>query len=160
MPTTDTLTYDQTPPRLPVLDDLNGGTITNDTEFTPNVGDPNALGMNQSDRQIVALANVAPAMHIEVHFASGTPSIYGLWGLPTTMSAGSFTVVDNGAGDTSVTHTGGLLPGLRWSATADQVDDTEIDRLRVVPITNGWRVKSKLGTVGTDCNFVLHVSGL
>lgn len=161
MPTTDVLTYEQTPPRRPALSDLDGGTCADDTEFPPdpNVG-PSALAMNQRDKLMVGLCGITPAVVLEVHFSAGAPSIYYVGGMRTGLVAGDFTVVDNGDGDTSITHTGGKLPPATWSAGAEQVDDTEIDRIRVVSITNGWRVKTKLGSTGMDANFVLRVSGL
>lgn len=162
MPTTDVLTYEQTPPRRPALSDLDGGACQNDMERPPVPGiDPDALAMNQRDKLVVSLCGITPALVLEVHFSGGVPSIYYVGPMRSTgLVAGDFTVVDNGNGDTSITHTGGKLPVVTWSAGAEQVDDTEIDRIRVVPITNGWRVKTKLGSTGTDANFVLRISGL
>lgn len=161
MPLDSTVTYDQDPPRRPTIDDLNGGALENDTAEPPAVGvDPDARAMNQSDRQVVALGNVSQCARIEVHFTAGVPSISGIWGLPTGLEADDFNVTDNGNGDTSITHTGGLLPAAQWSSSVTLCADVEIDRFRAYSITNGWRVKTKLGATGTDCNFVLHISGL
>ncbi len=45
---------------------------------------------------------------------------------------------NQGAGVTDITHTGGKIPARQWAASATQgTDDVEIDRIRVVLITNG-----------------------
>jgi hypothetical protein len=36
-------------------------------------------------------------------------------------------------------------------------EDVEIDRARVFPVTNGWRVKTKLGATATNVAFVLEL---
>jgi hypothetical protein len=160
MPDTDTVTFEQTPPRLPTLDDLHGGRLQNVPGKPPGPDHPNALAMNQSDRLVVGLANVAPAVKLHITFPGGTPTIQNISSPRTGLVAGDFTMVKNGNGDTSITHVGGKLVGVRWAATVCQVDDVEIDRIRAVPIANGVRVKSKLGTVGTDCAVVVEMSGV
>lgn len=157
---TDLVTYEQTPPRLPVLDDLHGGELENVPGKTPGPDHPNAYAMNQSDRLVIAHANVTPSVKLYVTFPGSVPTISRIDSTRSDLSAGDFTLTDNGAGDTSITHTGGKLPARRWPATVAQVDDTEIDRIRGVPITNGVRVKTKLGTVGTDAAVVVEFSGI
>jgi hypothetical protein len=158
----DTLpvTYDQTPARLPVLDDLHGNLLENVPGKTPGPDHPNAFAMNQGDQLHVAHANVLPSTKLYISFPGGVPTIQRVDSTRTGLVASDFTVTDNGPGDTSITHTGGKLPAVRWPATAHQVDDTEIDRCRAVPIANGTRVKTKLGTVGTDAEVVLEISGI
>lgn len=161
MSNTSVSTYEQSPPRRPSLDDVGGGAYQNDTKHPPDPGDPNAHDVNQIAKQVVALAALGAAAAIHVTFSGGTPSIVSVQCVRADITGDSFSILDNAAGDTSITHTGGLLPVATWPAFAHQVDDTEIDRgPRVSSITNGWRIKSKLGATGTDCNFVLFVSGL
>ena len=161
MSETSVSTYEQLPPRRPSLEDMGGGAFENDTEFAPSPGDPSAHDVNQMAKQCVALAALSAAVAIHVTFSGGTPSISSVQAVRSDLVAASFTVTDNGAGDTSITHTGGLLPTATFPAFAQQVDDVEIDRgPRVAPITNGWRIKTKLATVGTDSNFLLIASGL
>jgi hypothetical protein len=161
MSNTSVSTWEQSPPRRPSLDDVGGGNYANDTEHPPDPGDPNAHDVNQMAKQVVALAALGAAAAIHVTFSGGTPSIASVQCARADVVPASFSVTDNGAGDTSITHTGGLLPAVTWPAWARQVDDVEIDRgPRVISITNGWRIKTKLNTTGTDSNFVLFVSGL
>lgn len=161
MSTSSISTWERPAPRRPNLEDMGGGNYANDPEFPPEPGDPNAHDSNQMAKQIVALAAVSAAAVLHVTFNAGTPSIASVQCVRSNITASSFTIVDNGAGDTSITHLGGLLPAATWPACAYQVDDVEIDRgPRVISIANGWRIKTKLSTVGTDSNFVLFISGL
>jgi hypothetical protein len=161
MSNTSVSTWEQTPPRRPSLDDMGGGDYENDTEFPPGPDDPNAHDLNQMAKQVVAFAMLGAAVAIHVTFSGGTPSIASVQCVRADVNPASFVVTDNGDGDTSITHTGGKLPAATWPAIAHQADDVEIDRgPRVISIASGWRVKTKLGTSGTNSNFVLFASGL
>jgi hypothetical protein len=162
MPLDSTSTYEQTPPRRPALDDLNGGNLQNRADFPPTPYEhPDARAMNQSDRQLVALAAISAAVGLHVTFPGGTPTIQVVMGVRTDLEAADFTITDHGNGDTTIVHTGGMLPVKTLPVhSLTQADDTEIDRIRAVPVTNGVRVKTKLGATGTDAAFVLWLTGV
>jgi hypothetical protein len=156
-----TLTFDETPPRRPGIGDVGGGAKEDDVEFPPNpVTMATADEYNQIGGQVVGLWAVCAAAVVHVTISGGTPSITSVWSPRTGLVAGDFSLTDHGAGDTSVLHAGGKLPPATFPAFALQVDDVEIDRVRAVPVTNGARVKTKLGATGTDCNFVVIFSGI
>jgi hypothetical protein len=156
-----TLTFDETPPRRPGIGDVGGGAKEDDVEFPPDpVTMPTAADANQMALQIVGLWAVSAAAIVHVTFSGSTPSIAGVFSPRTGLVAADFALTDNGLGDTSVVHAGGKLPPATFPAFALQVDDVEIDRVRAVPVTNGARVKTKLGATGTDCNFVVIFSGI
>lgn len=160
-----TLTYDQTIPHRPVIAELGGGAYTNDPIRPPDpTSQPTAEMFNQATKQIVALAAVAPSLKIQVEFVAGTPTITQLVSLGTTITAAKFTVLgglvtDNGNGDTTITLPATLIPAPTMRASAMTiVEDVEIDRMRIIPVSNGWQIKTKLGAVGTDAAFVFQVN--
>lgn len=159
MAETDVLTYLQTPPRRPVISDLHGGIIENDAEFPPDPGDPEANAMNQSDKLMVHAHELIDGAKLYVT-VSGTTAIAGVW--PSTLEAGDFTVVDNGVGDTSITHTGGLLPAATWPATVDVVGNSGGRVGDVESIANGWRIRMRNASTLAlaDVPFILKISGL
>ena len=160
MALSNTLTYDQTPPHRPGVDELGGAAFQNRADFPPDPSTQLTAEMwNQLTKLGPALAKVTPAVILDIT-NTGAPAIATCIAAGGNITSGDFDVNRVGAGDTLVTHTGGKLPPQTYRAFAQQVDDVEIDRIRVVPIANGWRVKTKLGATGTDCSFVLVISGL
>ncbi len=163
MADSSTLTYEQDPPRRPTLDDLDGGQLANDAEFPPVPGnDPDAHAMNQRDKLVVALAALAGVAWVHITFSAGTPSIAAVGGMRQggeALVAGDFTLVDTGVGDTSVTHTGGLLPPKTWPAFALPVGAAACE-IAAEQITNGARVRSKVSASAADANYLLFLSGV
>jgi hypothetical protein len=148
------LTYDQTSWHRPGVDELGGGAQENLTPPRDPRMVPDVRSFNQLVRQIVADAKLAPSARIQVEFPGGVPTITAVAALNTTLVAGDFTITDNGNGDTSFTiakYVGETLRPLELTV----VSDVEIDRERIFPIANGWRVKTKLGATGTDAAFVV-----
>lgn len=164
MPPSSTLTYDQAASHRPTIDELGGGAYQNDPIKPPLAGHPSAEMFNQATKQIVALAGMAPSLKIQVEFFAGAPVITQLVGLGTLITASNFislggTVTDNGNGDTSITCPPALIPAqLTRASGLTVVEDVEIDRQRIVPIANGWRIITKLGTVGTNAAVVFQVN--
>ena len=152
------LTYEQDPARRPSLDDLDGGQCTNDAEFPPVPGvDPDANAMNQRDKLVVGLAAMVGAAWVHVTITAGTPAITALGGMRqggNALVAGDFSLVDNGSGDISVTHAGGLLPPMTWPPFAVIVGSTA-GSIACESITNGARVR-----MSADLNFVVFLSGV
>lgn len=142
------------------LEDMGGGAYENDAEHPPSPADPNADASNTCEKVLVAHDRLAWAVVIEVENDSGTLTITSVWSLRGDLTPGDFDLVENGTGDTSITHAGGKLPPKKFKPFVQQTDDEEIDRLRVLEIANGWQVKSKLGSSATDCSFQLWATGI
>lgn len=162
----NTLTFDESPtPRRPTIDDLGGGAKQNATAAPDPVRQATAEDFNQTTRQIAAIGRVIPLATVFVTISGGTPSVSGVLAPGSAVLAGSFTLTDNGAGDTTISWPASLLPTRSVGARAFQTDDTEIDRIRAVygvasvPAANSpaVRVKTKLGATGTDCNFAVDI---
>lgn len=147
-------------PAWSTLDDMGGGAYENDPEDVPSPADPNADAANTCEKLVVAHDRLAWAVVIEVTNTAGTMAIASVWSLRGDLTPDDFTLVENGTGDTSITHTGGKLPPRKFKPRVEQTDDEEIDRLRVIEISNGWQVKTKLGATATDCSFQLWATGV
>lgn len=148
------LTYDQGVWHRPGIDEFGGGAFENVTKPADPRRAPDAKTFNQLTRQLVALAKLASSVRLQVEFVGGAPQITALAGLASFLEPGDFGLTDNGNGDTSITLSTWVAEWLR-PLELTVVGDVEIDRARVFPITNGWRVKTKLGATGTDAPFVL-----
>lgn len=162
MTVSSTLTWDESPPRRPALTDITGGTKANDPGFVPNpVTMPTAEEDNQKSKQIAGIARVVPMARVHVTFSAGTPSIANVLAPGTNVVSGSFTVVDNGVGDTTIHWASTVLPTTSGAPSVSQADDIEIDRARAfytaVGSNQAVRVKTKLGASATDANFVVDL---
>jgi hypothetical protein len=157
---TVTNTFKQTPPRRPTVADLHAGLVIDDPEFPPDPGDPNADAMNQSDELVVSACNMIDAGKLYVAFPSGTTTKTGIWSPRDDLALSDFTLVDNGTGDTSITHTGGKLPAATWPPTAKVVGNGGDTTINVESIANGWRVRTRTGGTLADVPFLLEFSGL
>lgn len=168
MPSSDTLTYDDDPPHRPALSELGGGAKENATgkQAPDPVKMATAEDFNQFSKQHEAANRVLPLAVLWVRFSTGTPAIHVVQALGSEVEAASFMVTDDGNGNTLIswkTGTGapdGALPGA-VGVEATQTDDVEIDRIRAILTTSGGdpaaRVKTKLGSTGTDANFCLKI---
>jgi hypothetical protein len=161
MASSNTLTDDMVPPRRPGIDDVGGGAKIEDTEGAADPQlDPTAADFNQMAKQLVAIRKVTPAFLVEILFPAGAPSINNFVCTSGSVISSALTLTDNGNGDTSITWAANTFPPQTVRANGlTLVEDVEIDRTRAYPITNGVRVKTKLGATGTDCGFVVAVSG-
>jgi hypothetical protein len=162
----NTLTFDESPtPRRPTIDDLGGGAKQNATSVPDPVRQATAEDFNQTTKQIAAMGRVIPLATVFVTISAGVPTVSGVLAPGSSVSTGSFTLTDNGAGDTTISWAATLLPTRSVGAKAFQTDDVEIDRIRAVygtasvPTANSpaVRVKTKLAAVGTDCNFGVDI---
>ena len=110
MSSSDTLTYDQTPPHRPGIDELGGGAKTNGLPEPDPVTMLRAEDVNQLSQQAAAVGRVMPVALLQVD-VSGI--VYGATALacaPTGMTTSDFNLVRNGAGDVTITWTADLLP--------------------------------------------------
>lgn len=157
---TTTITYKLSPARRPTLDDLHGGLVADDSTYPPNAGDPHASAMNQSDLLVIAAHAVLPVFRLYVTVPSGTPTATAIKTLRDDLVIGDFTITDNGAGDTSITHTGGKLPSDSFPAKAYATGNAGDCTVNVESIANGWRIRARVAGTLTDTPFVLEASGL
>lgn len=165
MASSNTLTWDQNPPRRPSLSDLGGGAKENSVVHPPDpVTMLTAEDVNQEEKQLEGLGRVTYLARVLVTFSGGAPSIANVQAPGSAVTTGSFMLVDEGAGVTLVkwtTGSGGALP-TAVGVIAHQIDDVEIDRgPRAILTSDGGqpaaRVKTKLGATGTDANFCLEI---
>jgi hypothetical protein len=161
MASSNTLTDDMVPPRRPGIDDVGGGQKIEDPEGAADPQlDPTAADFNQTAKQLVALRKVTPAFVVEVLFPGGVPTINNFVCTSGVLLASAVTPNDLGNGNTSLTWAANTFPPATVRAhSLTLVEDVEIDRARAFPIANGVQVKTKLGATGTDCGFVLAVTG-
>lgn len=154
-----TLTFDETPPRRPTLDDVGGAAFEDDTSAPPIAGQmPAADDFNQDCKLTVALSAVIYVAFLEVVFSGGTPSVANVVSPVSGVTTGTFTVQDNAAGDTSITWPAGTFPeGVLKPTGLTIVEDVAIDEARALKITNGVRVKTLDGAAGTDAGFTLLI---
>ena len=161
MTVSNTLTWDENPPRRPGLSDITGGTKENRPGRAPDpVTMPCAEEDNQRAKQIAAMAAVVPMAILYITFPAGVPTV-AVKAVGTNVVAGDFTAVDNGPGDTTIHWAASVLPPV-WSAPImSQVEDLEIDRMRAFYTTSGAnqavQVKTSLGGAGTDAAFVVEI---
>lgn len=162
MSSSNTLTFDQSPPRRPTLDDFGGGAKENDPADPPNpVTMLTATDENQGEKFMAAAGRVLPLVTIFITITAGVPAVSSVQAMGSAVTTGSFNVVDNGDGDTTVWWAASLLPSVGGGPETFQVDDVEIDRIRAYYTTVAGapavRVKTKLGAVGTNANVGVHI---
>ena len=157
-------TFDLPTPRRPGLDDFNGAAKQNayDKPVSDPVRMPSAEEYNTLCKLAVALGKVVPIASVYVTFPGGDPTITGVVGAGSSVTLGTFTPTDNGAGNTTIAWSTAALPVSTTPPSLTLVEDVEIDRARA------WRtypsagvsavqVKTKLGATGTDCAFKIDI---
>lgn len=118
-------TWDISPARRPSLDDLGGDAKENDLAFPPDpVLMPTAEEHNQFANQLHGLARVGFSCLVHVIYTAGAPSVAEVAAMGNNVTTGSFTLTDNGNGDTTIQWASGLLPPggmppLVWLAADD-----------------------------------------
>jgi hypothetical protein len=156
-----TLTFDDSPPRRPSLDDVGGGQKVNATTPPDPVAQATAEDFNQISKQVVAHGALVPLARLFVTFSAGVPSITGMQSPSADLVVGDFTVTDNATGDTTISWIESSLPQRAAGPIVSQIDDVDIDKMRAFNTTASGnpavRVKSFLGGAGTDANFVLDI---
>ena len=161
MGSSNTLTYDQSPPRRPTIDDVGGGMKENETPLPDPITMPTAEDENQQEKLLVAAHRLLPLAIIQVTITAGVPAVTSAVGLGTGVDVTDFTATDNAPGDTTISWPSTLMPSVGVSPRAWQTDDIEIDRVRALATSFSGnpavRVKTKLAAVGTDCNFALEI---
>lgn len=161
----DYFTYDgnggSVTPHRPGVDHLGGASLEDDDVHPPDPETmPHADAWNQMVNLLVGLTKVTGAFVLSIRFSGGDPVVEAFSAVGTSVTSGDLTITDNGDGDTSIEWPAETFPQPVCRPQGLTVnDDVEIDRMRAIPITNGVRVKTKLGATGTDADFSLTVFG-
>lgn len=157
MPSSDTLTYDQSPPHRPALDELGGGAKVNGRPAPDPVRMLTAEDCNQTARQLAALARVTPVAILQVEQSAGTYSKIASTAQPTGVTTATFTLTKNGTGDVSITWPAGTFPSPIAKPRA-HVTGAAALLVATEQIANGARVRMQnaAGTP-TDSHFDLEV---
>lgn len=159
MPVPETLTYDiPGAPRRPSLEDVGGATMEDDQARPPDpVTMPTAAKFNQHDRQIAAAHRVLPVLVLSLRFSSGAPIIDSFTTLSTLPVTGTFTVVDNGTGDTSITWPANTFPTPAVKPKGG-VNGPTLGACAPELITNGVRIRTvNMSNVATDLPCTVEV---
>lgn len=152
----NTLTFDQTIPRRPGVDDLGGASQQNDPRYPPKAGMPTAEMANQAQKLGACLGGLVPVAIVSVRFSSGTPVI------DLYVEARSIpvqpTLTDLGNGDTKVSWATYPFPAPVARPGVDIAEDIAMLAPVAVAVSGGYEVKTRnsSGTL-TDCAFVLKI---
>lgn len=168
MPATNESTFDLDPPRRPGLADLGGARKENHPKRPPDPEKkPTAEEWNHFAKLLEKLGAIVPLARVHVKFTAGTPAIFNVVSMRNGLVAlTDLTLEDHGTGDTSIRWVapgtaGAKLPATTGAPRATQCDDIEIDRIRAFYTTVSGlpavRVKTKLGAVATDCDFLVDI---
>jgi len=149
-------TFSLTPARRPGLDDFNGASKIDDAENPPDPATmPNAAEANTVQRTLIGVAKVVHVLVLTVDFTAGAPVVVSYGDATEKLDVGDFSLVDNAAGDTSITWPAGTFPTAIADFLLTVTADVAIDEQRAFAITNGVRVVTKNGGVATDARFTL-----
>ncbi len=156
MATPTTLVYDLAPPRRPGIGDVGGGAKLDDQEYPPDaVTMLTAADENQAENLLVAYGKVTPAAVFSLRFSAGAP-ILDIFSCASSLpTLGSFTVVDNGTGDTSVTWPANTFPS-PVAPPFGGLTGATVGMMAVEAITNGVRVRT-LGSGGAAADLACTV---
>lgn len=156
----NTVTYDQVPPIRPGIDDVGGGNKQNATRPPDPQRSLTAEDWNQLSKQGVELAAVAPMAMLSVKFTAGAPVIDQMTGMGTAAKTiGTYTVTDNGNGDTSITWPAGTFPG-RVAYHRAHLAGATVGMIACETLTNGVRVRTMTSAaIASDLPFVLDIMG-
>jgi hypothetical protein len=100
-------------PYLPGTADFGGDDLENDADYPPIAGQtPDADGWNQFVKQLVSLGRTTAMAKIEIHFdvSTGTPFVFAVVAMGNAVTTASFTITDNGNGDTTIAWPAGTFP--------------------------------------------------
>lgn len=157
----NTLTFDIAPPRRPSLDDCGGATLINDAVDPPDPQTmPYAEQLNQWAKQIARFGGSIAVARFSIVFSAGTPSIGQFVCLPTAPITGTFTVTDNGNGDTTISWPADTFPpSVLKPMVALNEDVAALAPVAWMPNATSVRVKTRdsAGTLA-DIGFTVEVS--
>lgn len=108
-----TNTWDMTPPdgpRRPSLEDVGGAVLVDETPAPDPATMLYADQQNQLQHQAAAAGKMMAIARISIAFAAGAPSVVAFQVPGNNVVLGTFTVTDNGVGDTSITWPANTFP--------------------------------------------------
>lgn len=151
-------TFEDTVSHRPDIDaDLGGAILENEADSLPERDGtgPCAEIFNQVVQQVAAFGGVVPTAVIVIDFSSGAPFIAALLCANKTLNAGSFTIVDQGNGDTSIRWTTANLPILTTATSSLNVHGTSntddvVEEMGLSAGTSGVRLRTSSGGVLTN----------
>lgn len=126
MSSSNTLTYDQTPPHRPALDELGGGAKVNSTPEPDPVRQLRAEDVNQTAKQLAALGRVAPLAILQVEQSGGVYVKVAVAAQPNGVTLATFTLTKNGTGDVTVSWPSGTFPSPVAKPRAHVTGDTPL----------------------------------
>jgi hypothetical protein len=144
IPTENTLAL--TPPRRPTQDDFGGVAKEDDSLFPPNpITMPTAADYNERCRMLAAAWRLLPVACLPITFIAGAPTKGTPQAGNPNIVTGTFTVTDNGAGDTTITWPADTFPAATRPPQAEVDDPAHGSWLHPTcePVTNGVRVKTR-----------------
>lgn len=159
IPTKNTLALDS--PRRPTEEDFGGTEQEDDALFPPNPKlHPTADGWKGHTRMLAAAWRMLPVCRLPITFSGSAPAK----GVPQAgdpdITSTTFTLADNGPGDTTITWPADTFPASTMPPQAFVNDPAHGSWLQPTcePVTNGVRVKTKNGAgVLTDIHFTISI---
>lgn len=161
------LTWDGDPanaivPRRPSVEDAGGDQKLDAINVLPPdpIEHATAAQWNQQSKQIAALARVAESCKLEIRFSSGAPFVQNAPSPGTLIALSTFTVVDNGTGDTSITWPAETFPPHACSPTGLTMisSSTSVVAGHLQEITNGIRVRTFVAGTPTDVPWTVDIN--
>lgn len=148
-------------PRRPSIDDLGGDQKQDNNEYPPDdVEHFTSRGWNQLVKQVRALSKVTPACKLEVRFNAGVPYVARFSSPSSIVKQDTFTVTDNGTGDTTITWPPNTFPehvcsptGLTPLSSATAVVDGHVEE-----VANGIRVRMRSGGSPADVPWTIEIN--
>lgn len=143
-------------PRRPSLADLGGATVQNGFPEPDRSRMVYGEQQNSIQHHAYAACRVADLVTFSIKFTTGTPSMDGVLAPNPAIGIPTFTVTDNGTGDTTITWAAGTFPPITCQpqVTVNSLGDFRIAARKV---TNGVRIQTFAGGAGTaaDAEFTV-----
>ncbi len=152
-------TFDIAPPYRPGNTDFNGSAKVDDSENPPDPTImPSAAEYNTLTKLMVAIGKVIPVAVISVKFAGGTPVVQFFSAPGSNVTLGTFTLTDNGIGDTTIGWPTNTFPPLVANPTVSLNGGSPAAAPIALPLSNSVRVKTfNLAGSSTDIDYTVAV---
>ena len=159
MAAAEILTFDIVPPRRPSLEDVGGAALSDDAMNPPIPPKmPYAAQLNQWALQIQRQGALMPIAIFSVRFAAGAPVLDSFACAPTAPITATFTLTDNGAGNTTITWPAGTFPTAIVKPSVTITEDIAALTPIALNVSNGVQVKTRnAASALTDMAFLVLV---
>jgi hypothetical protein len=147
--------------RRPSVDDAGGDQKVDDAAYPPDPKEhATAAGWNQQSMQIAAMAKVVGACKLEVRFNAGVPFLQRVSAPGNNVLLETFTVTDNGTGDTTITWPAYTFPEHICSPTGLTLfsNSTSVVAGHVEEVTDGIRVRTFVAGVASNVPFTITIN--